>query len=354
MDTERSRRHASKLLTYPLTIASVLHQNSGLTLDNQRVTLQGSRSLAGTPYTTISFFALRQHSIALRTTLHVPPGSPDTEEAGASKPQMRIFILGARAESSLPPHVWEQLCMPFPSCHFHLFFIGPQVSLPKKKSVTTPVQTTSVSNTSNGETEKSFKQANPVYVPNVYEPPTPKPIARLKRTRSSVELYDAPSYTVPYTPQLTITGIQANYMAIHSQFQDSFDPFTDIFCLFSPGLGFPSMTSRSSINGKPELQISSPTEWGPVVPAMLATRCAVFVTGFSPEDVERDVRSLDGAPAVANEFEWVIHPGENPFRSEKWEVADFDPRVMVKTNWGIWAIRGKGREIRTYHGLRAH
>lgn len=47
MDTERSRRHASKLLTYPLTIGSVLHQHSGLTLSNQRVTPEGSRSLAG-------------------------------------------------------------------------------------------------------------------------------------------------------------------------------------------------------------------------------------------------------------------------------------------------------------------
>jgi len=62
--------------------------------------------------------------------------------------------------------------------------------------------------------------------------------------------------------------------------------------------------------------------------------------------VERDVRSLAIAPDVASEFEWVIMPGPNPFGSEKWEVADFDPRVMVKTNWGIWGIRGKGREIR--------
>ena len=47
MDTERSRRHASKVLTYPLTIGSVLHQHSNLTLSNQRLTPEGSRSLAG-------------------------------------------------------------------------------------------------------------------------------------------------------------------------------------------------------------------------------------------------------------------------------------------------------------------
>ncbi|KAH7929789.1 hypothetical protein BV22DRAFT_1080440 [Leucogyrophana mollusca] len=342
MDTERSRRHASKLLTYPLTIGSVLHQNSGLTLSNQRVTPEGSRSLA-----------------ALRTTLHVPPGSPDTEEAGAAKPQMRIFILGARAESSLPPHVWEQLCMLFPSCHFHLYFIGPQVSLPKPASnvapsnesgahpvgVSTPSPEPSASHATD-DTSMDSEKKEPVYLPNVYEPPTPAPIARLKRTRSSVELYGVPSYTVPYTPQLTITGMQANYSDVHAQFQDTFDPYTDLFFLFSPGFGFPSPTSISELDGQPLLQIASPTEWGPVIPALLATRCSIFVTGFSPADVERDIRSIETAPDVAGEFEWVITPGENAFGSEKWEVADFDPRVMVKTNWGVWGIRGKGREVR--------
>lgn len=346
MDTERSRRHASKILTYPLTIGSILHQNSGLTLSNQRVTPEGSRSLA-----------------ALRTTLHVPPGAPDTEEAGAAKPQMRIFILGARAESSLPPHVWEQLCMLFPSCHFHLFFIGPQVSLPRPANSPPPKppneSTTKEDNITNQsaaenisatptsiDTTKQQEEDKPVYVPNVYEPPTPAPIARLKRTRSSVELYGIPSYTVPYTPQLTITGLQANYAEVHAQFQDTFDPYTDAFFLFSPGFGFPSPNSVSELDGKPYLQIASPTEWGPVVPALLATRCAIYVTGFSPADVERDIRSIETAPDVAGEFEWVITPGENAFGSEKWEVADFDPRVMVKTNWGVWGIRGKGREVR--------
>lgn len=47
IDTERSRRHASKLLTYPITIGGTLHQHSGLTLNNQRLTPEGSRSLAG-------------------------------------------------------------------------------------------------------------------------------------------------------------------------------------------------------------------------------------------------------------------------------------------------------------------
>ncbi|KAF9648994.1 hypothetical protein BDM02DRAFT_3095447 [Thelephora ganbajun] len=338
MNTERSRRHSSKLLTYPMTIGSVLHQFSGLTLSSQRLTSEGSRSLA-----------------ALRTTLHVKPGTPETEESGSDKPQVRLFILGARAESSLPPHVWEQLCMLFPSALLHLYFIGPQVSLPKPaeemKKPTKPSpptstssseqKTTSSASTSSQSTPKTEEKS---YVPNVYEPPTPAPIARLKRTREEIEIYGVPSYTVPYTHQLTITGMQANYMEVHHLFRDTFDPYTDAFVLFSPGFGFPSPTSVDE-NGNPVLQIVSPTEWGPVIPELLATKCPIFVTGFSPADVERDVRSLSNAPGVAGEFDWIITPGENEFGSIKWEVADFDPRVMVKTNWGVWGIRGKTREI---------
>ncbi|KAF8163164.1 zinc-finger of mitochondrial splicing suppressor 51-domain-containing protein [Crassisporium funariophilum] len=335
MDTERSRRHASKLLTYPITIGGTLHQHSGLTLSNQRLTPEGSRSLA-----------------ALRSTLHVPIGAPETEEAAVGKPQMRIFILGARAESSLPPHVWEQLCMLFPSTHFHLFFIGPQVSLPK------PPKTTNASTTPTDQAEVPSQDTKAsggaedktAYLPNVYQPPTPQPIARLRSTRSSIERYGVPSYTVPYTPQLTITGMQANYADVHAQFQHTLDPYSDLFFFFSPGFGFPSADSFSE-TGEPLLQIASPTDWGPVLPMLLASKCPIFVTGFSPTDVERDVRSLSTAPEVAGEFEWVITPGSNAFGSEKWEVADFDPRVMVKTNWGIWGIRGKSRDVQERKGL---
>lgn len=265
---------------------------------------------------------------------------------------MRIFILGARGESSLPPHVWEQLCLLFPAALFHLYFIGPQVSLPKPPGAASKPSSTSSNTTPDTSSDKldvanvKVKEDKPTYLPNVYEPPTPAPIARLKRTRESIQQYGVPSYTVPYTPQLTITGMQAMYTEVHAQFQDTFDPYTDCFFLFSPGLGFPSPTSTSEVTGEPLLQIASPTEWGPVIPLLLATKCPIFVTGFSPADVERDVKSLSLAPEVAGEFDWVITPGPNTFGSEKWEVADFDPRVMVKTNWGVWGIRGKSREVR--------
>lgn len=46
MDSDRSMRHVSKLLTYPLTIASILHQSSPYKYGEQ-VTAEGMRSIAG-------------------------------------------------------------------------------------------------------------------------------------------------------------------------------------------------------------------------------------------------------------------------------------------------------------------
>ncbi|KIY43624.1 hypothetical protein FISHEDRAFT_52860 [Fistulina hepatica ATCC 64428] len=329
MDTERSRRHSSKLLSFPITVGSVLHQYSNLTLSNQRLTPEGSRSMA-----------------AIRSTLHVPTGAPETTEATVGKPQVRIFMLGARAESSLPVHVWEQLCLLFPAAELHLFFIGPQVSLPRDPTTETAQGSTTAPNEAAGRAvEPSMKEEEKAkYYPNVWEPPTPAPIERQKFTRSAIGRYNVPSYTTPYTRQLTVTGLCANYIDVHHYFENTLDPYKDVFFFFSPGFGFPSPTSVGE-DGKPLLQISSPTEWGPVLPALLASKCPIFVTGFSPVDVERDVKSLATAKGVAGEFDWIITPGPNTFASEKWEVADFDPRVMIRVNWGIWGIRGKMREV---------
>ncbi|KAJ7090284.1 zinc-finger of mitochondrial splicing suppressor 51-domain-containing protein [Mycena belliarum] len=345
MDTERSRRHASKLLSYPITIGGALHQFSPLMTSNQRLTPEGSRSLA-----------------ALRTTLHVPLGAPETAEAQVGKPQVRIFILGARAESSLPIHVWEQLCLLFPAAQLHIFFIGPQVSLPKPETPAPPKQfpsdTVETSETLQTNTTEISEATDPQkispltalqnraeYLPNVYKPPAPMDIDRQKYTRNSVSRYGVPSYTTPYTKELTVTGLRTSYIDVHHHFSETLDPYSDAFFFFSPGFGFPSEHSFAEDGQTPLPQIASPTEWGPVLPALLESKCPIFVTGFSPTDVERDVRSLSEAPDVAGQFEWVITPGPNTFGSEKWEIADFDPRVMIKANWGIWAIRGRSKDI---------
>jgi len=47
VDDDRAGRHLSKLLTYPLSIAGVIHKHSSLTTRNQRLTPEGLRSLVG-------------------------------------------------------------------------------------------------------------------------------------------------------------------------------------------------------------------------------------------------------------------------------------------------------------------
>ena len=225
---------------------------------------------------------------------------------------------------------------------------GPDTTSSASSSEAASVKNETKSEDPISATEAASESSKPNYLPNVYQPPTPAPIPVHKRTRSSVSIYGAPSYTVPYAPQISLTGIQAPYSSIHPALSDSLDPYTDVFFFFCPGFGFPSPSGALSPTGSPLLQVNSPTEWGGVLPLLLQSKCAIFVTGFSPADVERDVRALAQAEGVAGEFDWIVTPGENAFGSEKWEVADFDPRVMIKTNWGIWGIRGKRRDIKEW------
>lgn len=52
IDSDRAVRHVSKVLTYPITIASILHQNGPYTPANSRITREGQRSMAGKSHIT--------------------------------------------------------------------------------------------------------------------------------------------------------------------------------------------------------------------------------------------------------------------------------------------------------------
>lgn len=66
----------------------------------------------------------------------------------------------------------------------------------------------------------------------------------------------------------------------------------------------------------------SATNWNEALLQILETKCALFCTGFSPADVERDVIALDATEGISGEFEWCLTPGQNEFKSERLEVAD--------------------------------
>lgn len=110
INDQRSLRQATKLLTYPVTIGSILHELSPYNIrKGGRLTTEGLKSFS-----------------ALRYTLHPPKTGAGKDVAGIrlAPPPVRIFCLGARAESSLPREVWIQLAYMFPRVTFHLILIG--------------------------------------------------------------------------------------------------------------------------------------------------------------------------------------------------------------------------------------
>ncbi|GMM38246.1 Mss51 protein [Saccharomycopsis crataegensis] len=116
MDTEFQMAAVTKMLSYPITIGSVLHQYSPYSFKPKGpITLEGLKSLA-----------------ALRYSLY----PPDSLTSSLKDRPMRIFIIGARAESQLPPHIWKQLCYLFPETAIEIHFIGPECYFnPEKRTV---------------------------------------------------------------------------------------------------------------------------------------------------------------------------------------------------------------------------
>lgn len=221
-----------------------------------------------------------------------------------------------------------------------MYFVGPQAALPTKASGAGTLSQGGGDGRAQGHVEegKDGKQ--------VYDEVTPVQNSEAQsRGRNETIQWGVPSYTVPVSPYLTLTTLQTPYEKIHEQF-GPFDPYTDVFFTFCPGFGFPSPSAgREAKNSDGSQVIQAQVEWKQVLQQVLTTKCAMFITGFSPRDIERDVKSLDLVDGVKGEHDILVTAGENRFASLKWEAGDFDPRVMVRVNWGIWGIRGKRYEV---------
>lgn len=111
---------------------------------------------------------------------------------------MRVFIIGARAESQLPPHVWKQLSYLFPENAIDIHFIGPECYLNSNK------QTVEISST---------------------------PIVR------RID----PSLGLVY---------HTDYFHVFHQAQDFFpyDPYLDSFFIFHPGFGATESNHNNWLN----------------------------------------------------------------------------------------------------------
>lgn len=266
INDDRSMRQVTRLLTYPITIGSILHELSPYSIrKGGRLTPEGLKSLS-----------------ALRYTLHPPRTGSGAEIKGLrpEAPPVRIFILGARAESSLPRNVWVQLAHLFPRGKFHLVFIGPESMANRDDEFPLPPRTPS------------------------------NPFGAIVEDR--------------VWPTMKISTIVDYYHTLHKTGQFyPYDPYFDCFVMFHPGLGHPA----------------SSHEWTETVPLLLETKAPIIVTGYTQYDMERDIEWVK--KTCGGEFDMLMEPGENTFRSLRWDLNDLDPQDVSCGNWGVWAFRGK-------------
>ena len=266
IDEPRRMRQATRLLTYPLTIGSFLHELSPYGIKpGSRLTIDGLKSLS-----------------ALRYTMHPPrSGSgPDLKDSRPRAPPVRLFILGARAESSLPRDVWMQLSFLFPRADFHIIFIGPEAM-------------------TNRDGEFPLPERTPL-----------NPFGGLTEPK--------------ITPQMKFTTYVEYFHTMHNaQAFAPYDPYFDCFVLFHPGLGHPA----------------SSHEWAETLPQLLETKVPVLCTGYTEWDMQRDWEWV--MEKMKGEVDLLMEPGENIFRSLRWDLNDQDPSDVSCGNWGVWAFRGK-------------
>lgn len=124
--------------------------------------------------------------------------------------------------------------------------------------------------------------------------------------------------------KMKISTIVEYYHTIHKTGHFApYDPYFDCFVLFHPGLGHPA----------------SSHEWEDTLPLLLDTKVPIISTGYTQFDLERDVEWVH--KKSRGEFDILLEPGENVFRSLRWDLNDMDPQDVSCGNWGVWAFRGK-------------
>ncbi|KAJ2004584.1 translational activator for mitochondrial COX1 [Coemansia thaxteri] len=250
VESDRAMRHVSKVLTYPITIGATLHQYSPFTLGSG-LTGEGLKSMT-----------------ALRTTIKEHELARSEKELEMQQMPLRIFVLGARAEAMLPPHLYLQLSYLLPSSSMTVYFVGPEC------------------------------------LPTADE------------TRS----------TIAVSSRLALKYHKGYFHDVIWNFAP-FDPFTDIFFLFSPGLG----------------HAKGRAGWQATVAKLLETKCPIFATGFHQEDMDSDVAAL--TEDFGDEMDWLLKPRVNPFGSLKRDFGIRNLGEWAIANWGIYGIRGKRYEV---------
>lgn len=286
MNTEFQLAASTKVLTYPITIGSILSQLSPYSLTpSGPITLEGLKSLAALRYTLYSQncvndtrnvnFAVNNFNGSMNDDFY--DQSKKTKSTGISiedtKP-IRIFIVGARAESYLPYKVWEQLQFLLPKHRIKIIFIGPECYFDRSKRLTTVLQ---------------------------------KPLEENINDKLTLHYY-------------------TDWFHVFHQSQEFFpyDPYFDCIFCFHPGY------SSQENMGNWLLE---------TVPALLETKCPVFITGYHKQDILNDMNTLK--TNFDNDMDILMEPVKNIFSSTKWELNDYNPHEVYRFNMYIAGYRGK-------------
>lgn len=131
-------------------------------------------------------------------------------------------------------------------------------------------------------------------------------------------------------PNLRVTTYVDYFHTLHQAGHFApYDPYFDAFVLFHPGLGHPA----------------SSHEWEETVPQLLETKIPIIATGYTEWDMRRDWEWV--TQRMGGEVDMLLEPGENRFRSLRWDLNDMDPQDVSAGNWGVWAFRGRRYEATT-------
>ena len=268
-ESDRSFRHLAKALTYPMTVASILHPQSPYTLGNC-LTVEGLRTMSALRYTLSRNEDSQKRNTSKGAKIDLS-SLPSKSARGSSIHDacsaIRIFIIGSRAEAMLPPGYWHQMCYLFPGTPFHLYFIGPE-AIP--------------------EGHKGKK--------------------------------------VAVSPFLRFHYSNKQWHEVQAQY-GPFDPYTDVFFLFHPGVGQPIMKAG----------------WQETMAHLIPTKCGIFMSGFSKVDLLMDVKQV--YDDWSDEIDWLLNPTENLFASRRCDVLPQNITKQCHVNWGVYGIRGKKYDV---------
>ncbi|KAL6449730.1 LOW QUALITY PROTEIN: MSS51 Protein MSS51 [Candida maltosa Xu316] len=136
MNDEFNLAAATKVLTYPITIASVLHKYSPFVMEPKGpLTVEGAKSLGALRYT------LYPPQLGKTSTTSTNSSETDSEVVFKDR-AMRIFIIGPRMESLLPGYIWKQFQYLFPNQEFEIHLVGPEANYDKKTQKYTKLENT--------------------------------------------------------------------------------------------------------------------------------------------------------------------------------------------------------------------